>query len=84
MEKAEIFETIKTIITPYSKNTEVLKNASDSTHFIDDLDINSARLVDIVIDMEDKFGIEIDDETADKIQTMGDAVALIEKATTAA
>lgn len=72
----EVLKDLITIITPYCKS-DTLTNVSHSTKFIEDLGINSARLVDIVIDIEDKFNITIDDESADKIRTVGDAINLI-------
>lgn len=77
MTKDEIFNKIKEIVKPYSKNEEHLSNATDSTTFLGDLGINSARLVDIVIDFEDAFDIEVADDEADKILSFGDAVNLI-------
>jgi acyl carrier protein len=41
--------------------------------------VNSARLVDVVIKCEDVFGISIDDDEADKIRTIGDALEIIKK-----
>jgi acyl carrier protein len=41
------------------------------------LKVNSARLVDVVLEIEDTFGIEVKDEDADKVKTVGDAVQLI-------
>lgn len=79
MNRNEIFEKVKSIVAVFCKNQANLETATDSTRFLDDLDINSARLVDIILDMEDAFNIEIDDESADKIVTMGDAVELILK-----
>jgi acyl carrier protein len=72
----DLLNDLITIITPYCKN-DALKNVSNETKFIEDLGVNSARLVDIVIDIEDKFNINIDDESADKIRTVGDAISLI-------
>jgi len=40
--------------------------------------VNSARLVDVILDFEDEFDIEVDDEDADAVNTVGDAVTLIE------
>jgi acyl carrier protein len=77
MEKTAVFNKVIELITPFCKNTEALKNVTESTRFLEDLQVNSARLVDIVLDMEDAFGIEIDDESADKIRAVGDAVNLI-------
>lgn len=77
MERQEVFDKVKSIVAVYSKNEENLANATESTTFLEDLAINSARLVDIVLEMEDAFDIEIDDDSADEIISMGDAVNLI-------
>jgi acyl carrier protein len=77
MTKEDVLTKVLEIVKPYVKNEEALSNASDTTTFLEDLQINSARLVDIVIDFEDEFDIEVEDEEADKILAVGDAVALI-------
>lgn len=77
----EIFTKVKEIVKPYAKNQEALESATAETTFLGDLSINSARLVDIVIDFEDNFDIEVADEEADKIRTIADAVNLIESKT---
>jgi acyl carrier protein len=79
MKKDEIFQEVLNTVKPYVKNGTALENATSSTRFIEDLKINSARLVDIVIDFEDKFNFAISDEEAEQIQSMGSAVDLIEK-----
>ncbi len=77
MEHAELFQQVITILKPFVKNEEALKNATGETKILDDLQVNSARLVDIILAMEDEFDIEIDDEAADKVRTLGDAVQVI-------
>jgi len=79
MTEKEIFDKVKEIVKPYAKNTDALENAANETTFLDDLGINSARLVDIVIDFEDAFDLEVEDDEADKILIFGDAVSLISK-----
>lgn len=74
-----ILNDLVDIITPYCNKNEVVKNVTKETRFIEDLGVNSARLVDIVIDIEDKFNVVIDDESADKIRTIGDAITVIEQ-----
>ena len=78
MEKEEIFKEFITIIEEYAKEADQLASASMDTDIIKDLKVNSARLVDIIINCEDAFDIEIDDDDADKIKTIGDAVSVIE------
>ncbi|RIL07780.1 MAG: acyl carrier protein [Proteobacteria bacterium] len=73
-----IFEKLIEIVGPFAKNKEGLKTAGETTSFLKDLQVSSSRLVDIVLAIEDAFGIEVADNEADKITTLGSAVALIE------
>ena len=50
--------------------------------FIDDLGADSLDTVELVMALEEEFGIEIPDEDAEKITTVGDAVKYIEEKTT--
>jgi acyl carrier protein len=47
--------------------------------FIDDLGADSLDTVELVMALEEEFGIEIPDEDAEKIQTVGDAIEYIQK-----
>jgi acyl carrier protein len=73
----EIYSKLITIVTPFVKDTEMLKNATAETSFLKDLKVSSSRLVDIVLDIEENFGIEVSDKEADSISTIGSAVELI-------
>ena len=64
---------------PFAKNEEAFKNLNDTTDFITDLNINSANLVDIVLDIEEAFQIEIDNESMEKMLTVENTVAIIQK-----
>ena len=55
-----------------------LDRVAGATHILDDLKVNSARLVDVVLEFEDAFDIEIADEDVDSVETVGNAVELIE------
>ena len=79
MERKEIFEKVVKILTPHVKNQAASASVSDSTHILDDLKVNSARLVDVVLAFEDEFDIEIADEDVDSVNTIGDCVALIQQ-----
>ena len=56
------------------KAEEVTPEAS----FVDDLGADSLDTVELVMALEEEFGIEIPDEDAEKIQTVGDAIKYIE------
>ncbi len=77
MEQSEIYSNVVRIISKHAKNEEALKTLNTETHIINDLQVNSARLVDIVLDFEDTFNLEISDDDADRISTIGDAVKLV-------
>ena len=61
------------------KPEEVVPEAS----FVDDLGADSLDTVELVMALEEEFGIEIPDEDAEKIQTVGDAIKYIEEKATA-
>ena len=77
MNQTKAFDKVIKVITPYTKNASILAAAKPETRLLEDLGVNSARLVDIVLDFEDAFSIAIDDTTADKIRTVGDAVEVV-------
>jgi acyl carrier protein len=77
MEQQETFEKVIGIIKPFVKNGDKLASADENTRLLEDLGVNSARLVDIVLAFEDEFDIAIDDEAADRVRTLGDAVTVI-------
>ena len=78
MTQEEIFEQVVKILTPYAKNQTALDSVSLKTHILDELKVNSARLVDVVLEFEDSFDIEIADEDVDKVERVGNAVELIQ------
>lgn len=77
MDREAVFTEMVGIIREYVRDPELLKNVTNQTDIIRDLRVNSARLVDIIIKSEDVFGIEINDEDADRIRTIGDAIDVV-------
>jgi len=78
MTRTEIFDKVVGILRTYTKNEAALEGASADTNILEDLRVNSARLVDVILDFEDAFNIEIADDDADSVTTIGDALQLIE------
>ena len=79
MNKEESIQNLKKIVKPYVKNEEALNNISEDTDFINDLNINSANLVDVILDVEEVFDIEIDAESMEKMRDVKSALAVIEE-----
>jgi len=77
MNKTELIEALKEIAKPYVQDEAAFENLTENTHFIDDLKINSANLVDIVLDVEDKFDILIEDEAMENMLTVKGAMDII-------
>ena len=56
-----------------------LSKFTDEKRFIEDLDADSLDTVEIIIAIEDEYHIEIDDDNAEKIITVGDAIRQLKK-----
>ena len=78
MNKEEIILKLKTIVKPYIKNQEAFDNLSETTDFITDLNINSANLVDVILDVEEEFNVVIDNLSMEKMLDVKSTVAIIE------
>jgi acyl carrier protein len=78
MEQQEIMTKMKVIIAPYTKNTIALSHLDRNSDFTRDLEINSVNLVDIVLDVEETFDIEIDNEAMEHMLTVGAAMDIVE------
>ena len=78
MDKTEIIQQLKTIVKPFVINKDAFESIDENTDFIKDLNINSANLVDIVLDVEEAFGIEIDNQSMERMLTVKATLSIIE------
>ena len=73
----DISERIKKIVTEHL-DVDVDK-VTDKAGFIDDLGADSLEIVEIVMSLEEEFDVEIQDDMAESIQTVGDAIKFVKE-----
>jgi len=75
MDRDEIFDKVKVVIVDQLNVEE--DDVAEEASFVDDLGADSLDIVELVMALEEEFGISIPDEQAEKIKTVGDAVDFI-------
>ncbi len=78
MDRAEILQDVLKILKRYEGRGANSSPLTESTSLAKELDIDSARMVDIVLDVEAKFGVTIEDSRLEEIKTVGDIVDLVD------
>ena len=72
LSRDEVYERVKVALVDKLGADEA--EISDEASFQDDLSADSLDLVELIMELEDQFGIKIPDEDAQKLQTVGQAV----------
>jgi acyl carrier protein len=78
MDREEVLGQLKDIVKPYIQDQEAFDSLSEETDFVNDLKINSANLVDVILDIEEKFNIVIDNEAMTKMVNVKAAIGIID------
>lgn len=74
---SDIAERVKKIVVEHLGVEE--DKVAEAASFIDDLGADSLDTVELVMAFEEEFSVEIPDDAAEKIQTVGDAVSFIKE-----
>ena len=77
MDRRAILEELKKVLEPYVENKELLRNINEQTDLVKDLKINSSNLVDVIIDAEAKYNIEIDMDSSEKMVDVKSCIDVI-------
>lgn len=79
MAQAGVYDRLKKIVVEQLGVDE--SDVKPEASFVDDLNADSLDLVELIMSLEEEFGMEISDEEAEKIKTVGDAQEYIEEHT---
>ena len=74
---ADHYTRLQDIIKPYLPEDVSVDDIKEDSHLINELNINSANLVDIILDVEDAFDIILENEDMENMQTVSDAMDII-------
>jgi len=77
MNKDDLIAKLKPIIAPYIQDEDAFENLTENTDFVNDLKINSANLVDIILDIEDAFDIRLENEDMEQMLDVKSAMQII-------
>lgn len=77
MTNDELIDKLKGIVSPYVQDEQAFKNLNEDTDFVKDLKINSANLVDIILDIEDEFDIRLENEDMEKMLDVKSAMEIV-------
>jgi acyl carrier protein len=75
MDRDEIFDKVKGVIVDQLGVEE--DDVTEDATFVDDLGADSLDIVELVMALEEEFGVSIPDEQAEKIKSVGDAVDFV-------
>lgn len=75
----EHYDKLKEIIKIYLPEDVSVDDITPESNFLSELNINSANLVDIVLDVEDAFDIRLENEDMDEMHTVNDALSIVDK-----
>ncbi|MGV8082681.1 MAG: acyl carrier protein [Coriobacteriia bacterium] len=76
MDRDELFEKVKGVITEQLNVDE--DDVTEDASFVDDLGADSLDIVELVMTLEETFGLSIPDEDAEAMKTVGDVLSYIE------
>lgn len=81
MTSDEIYAKLEPIITSYLPDDVPPTEISRDSDLTQELNINSAHLIDIVLDIEDHFGVEFKNDDLEKLRNLNDVIGLIQEKT---
>lgn len=84
MKRSDISQKLLELVRPYVADPHCLEDVTEQSQLVRDLHVNSMHLMDIVIELEDAFGIEIEGDELQQLDRVGATLDLIERKLSAA
>lgn len=81
MTSDEIYAKLKPIIKGYLPDDVSEAEITRDSDLTREMNINSAHLIDIVLDIEDEFGVEFKNDDLEKLRNLNDVIGLIQEKT---
>ncbi|MEN1783783.1 MAG: phosphopantetheine-binding protein [Bacteroidota bacterium] len=75
----ELYAQLRDIVKVYLPDDVAEGDITMQSNFTQELNINSANLVDIVLDVEDAFDIMLENDDMDGMETVSDAIAIVKR-----
>ncbi len=73
----DVAKKIKLVIAEQAKMKP--EEITEKAKFTDDLGLDSLDMIELVMELEEEYGVEISDEDAEKMTTVGEAISYVEK-----
>ena len=77
MTQPNYFQEVLEIVKPYLPEDVDATSIRPESRFIEDLNINSSHLVDIILDVEDRYDILVEDAEMEEMRSVADAISLV-------
>lgn len=78
MNEDQVTQLVLSVLKPFARNQEHFQTATQETKLWEDLQINSARFIDVLLAFEAQLEMEIDDNQIENVATVGDVVRIIQ------
>ncbi|HEX6984303.1 MAG TPA: acyl carrier protein [Planctomycetaceae bacterium] len=76
-QKPAISAALEEIVRKFAPRDRAGKALTAETRLVDDFGIDSPRMIDVVLEVEDRFGVTVDDDAMSRVRTFGDVLCLV-------
>jgi acyl carrier protein len=76
-----ISAALEEIVRKFAPRDRAGMPLTPETRLVDDFGIDSPRMIDVVLEVEDRFGVSVDDEAMARVRSFGDVLSLVRQLT---